>query len=104
MIQSTCPSNNPESQNGRIGSKREVWNIGGIDESVQVIFANQPISVKWAGRTYPVLKVGLHHKYSDGKILYHIFSVVSNNLFFRLSLNTDNLLWRLQEVSDGLPN
>jgi hypothetical protein len=28
---------------------------------------------------------------------------VGDNVFFRLQLNTDNLFWRLQEVSDGLP-
>ena len=75
-----------------------------LDEPVQVVFTNQPISIKWAGRTYPVLKVGLHHKLYKGSTLVHIFSVISNNIFFRLELDTSSLLWRLTEVSDGLPS
>lgn len=63
--------------------------------------AVRPSSVIWAGRTYPIIKVGLHHKLYKGETLVHIYSVVSNNIFFRLELNTDSLLWRLTEVSDG---
>lgn len=64
----------------------------------------KPISVFWAGRTYPILKIGLHHTYRQGRTLYHVFSVVGNNIFFRLVLNTTNLSWRLTEVSDGIPD
>ena len=60
-------------------------------------------SVVWEGRVYPVLKIGLHHTYRQGRTLYHVFSVVSKTLFFRLVLNTENLHWRLEEISDGLP-
>lgn len=84
--------------------------IQSFDEPISVVFTSNsktnvvaPASVVWAGRTYPIIKVGLHHKFHDGKTLFHIFSVVSNNIFFRISLNTDNLFWRMQEVSDGLP-
>jgi hypothetical protein len=64
----------------------------------------RPISLEWSRRTYPVLQVGLRHTYRDGITRHHIFSVVSNNLFFRLNLNADNLSWTLEEVSDGLPD
>lgn len=64
----------------------------------------RPTSVKWSGRTYPIIKLGLHHKYRQGTTLFHVFSVISTNLFFKLTLNTDNLHWILSEVSDGLPD
>jgi hypothetical protein len=74
-----------------------------IDESVSVgIVNNIPKYVVWKGRNYTVDKVGLHHTFSEGKILYHIFSVVAGTVFFRLKLNSENLLWRLEEVSDAI--
>lgn len=62
-----------------------------------------PKWVVWNGRLYPVKKVGLHHTYREGRTLYHVFSVATKALFFRLVLNTDNLHWKLEEISDGLP-
>ena len=62
-----------------------------------------PKWVVWNGRLYPVEKVGLHHTYREGRTLYHVFSVATKSLFFRLVLNTDNLHWKLEEISDGLP-
>lgn len=61
-----------------------------------------PRWVIWNGRMYPVSKVGLHHTFREGRVLYHVFSVISNALFFRLVLNTENLHWRLEEISDGM--
>lgn len=75
-----------------------------ISEPVEVTFAKIPLSVTWAHRTYPVIKLGLHHTYRDGATRHHVFSVVSHDLFFRLNLNTDTLNWTLEEVSDGLPD
>lgn len=63
-----------------------------------------PKWLKWDGKHYSVSKIGLHHTFREGRILYHVFSVVSKTLFFRLVLNTENLLWRLEEISDGLPD
>jgi hypothetical protein len=64
----------------------------------------QPTSVRWDGQEYPITKVGLHHTFREGRTLFHVFSVVGPQLFFRLKLNTDNLFWRLEEISDGLPD
>ncbi|OGM15414.1 hypothetical protein A2985_04880 [Candidatus Woesebacteria bacterium RIFCSPLOWO2_01_FULL_43_11] len=61
-----------------------------------------PKWVIWEGRTYPIEKVGLHHTYRAGRTLFHVFSVASKTLFFRLVLNTDTLHWRLEEISDGM--
>ena len=62
-----------------------------------------PVKVRWDGREYKITKLGLHHNFRVGRTLHHVFSVISGDTFFRLNLNTDNLSWRLEEVSDGLP-
>ena len=64
----------------------------------------RPTAIEWAGRTYPILKLGLHHTYRRGAVRHHVFSVIARGLFFRLNLNTDSLNWTLEEVSDGLPD
>lgn len=66
-------------------------------------WGNVPKVLIWKGRTYRLVKVGLHHTYHKGKTLFHVFSVVSENLFFRLVLNSESLNWTLEEVADGLP-
>jgi hypothetical protein len=74
------------------------------DTPVLVIFGLGVLSLEYAGREYKIEKLGLHHTYRFGRTLYHVFSVTGGGLFFRLVLNTDNLLWRLTEVSDGESN
>jgi hypothetical protein len=63
-----------------------------------------PLKIRWDGREYTITKLGLHHHFRLGRTLHHVFSVISGDTFFRLNLNTDNLSWRLEEVSDGLPD
>ncbi len=72
-----------------------------FDHKVRKVF---PKWLVWNGRLYPILKIGLHHTYREGRILYHVFSVVSRNMFFRLVLNTETLHWELDEIADGLPS
>jgi len=62
-----------------------------------------PKWVIWNGRLYPVVKIGLHHTFRRGSTLFHVFSVASKNLFFRLVFNTETLHWRLEEIADSLP-
>ncbi len=64
----------------------------------------KPQTVLWNNYPHKIMKVGLHHSYRRGETLFHVFSVVSESMFFRLVLNTQNLSWNLEEVSDGLPN
>mgnify|MGYP001606999327 CR=1 FL=1 len=71
-----------------------------FDSKLRRVF---PEIVVWGGRSYPIKKVGLHHTYREGRTLYHVFSVQSLTLFFRLVLNTDSLFWTLEEISDGEP-
>ncbi len=85
--------------------------IQNISESISVsfVFDSQKRSVEpkvlvWNKKLYTVKKVGLHHKFRQGRTLYHVFSVASKNLFFRLVLNTESLHWQLEEISDGLPS
>jgi len=77
-----------------------------IDEEVSVDLAYDcksktasPWLVKWRGRTYKIDKIGLHHQVWDGKTLFHYFSVCAQETFFKLSFNTVNLHWRLDEIS-----
>lgn len=73
-----------------------------IAEPVTVGLVNHmPKYVIWKGRSYPISKIGLHHTFREGQTLYHIFSVLAGSLFLRLRLNTDNLQWRLEEISDN---
>jgi len=62
------------------------------------------IGVLWEGRQYPIVKLGLHHTYRQGRTLYHVFSVAGQTLFFKLVLNTDTLHWTLEEIADDLTN
>lgn len=77
--------------------------------SVSLIFDHKtrkvfPKAVEWEGKTYLINKIGLHHTYRVGKTLYHVFSVESPSLFFRLVLDTDTLHWSVEEIADGEPN
>lgn len=77
--------------------------------SVQTIYDHrqrkvEPRQIFWDGRYFPVTKIGLHHTFREGRTLFHIFSVISQHLSFRLKLDTDTLFWTLEEISDGLAN
>ena len=83
--------------------------ISKINEPVSVVLKFDhklryvtPVKIAWNSKEYPITKVGLHHHFYEGRTLHHVFSVESGGMFFRLLLNTDNLFWTLQEVSDGL--
>lgn len=60
-----------------------------------------PKSVHWDGKDYKVSRIGYHHTYREGQTLIHVFSVDTPSLFFRLKLDTGNLHWTLEEISDG---
>ena len=75
-----------------------------IDEKINVVLANSfPFSIHWRNKDYKVTKVGLWHNLYEGKILFHVFSVLSGTLFFKIKLNTKHLEWTLLETSeDGI--
>ncbi len=60
-----------------------------------------PYKIRWNGREYKITKIGYHHKVLRGKIFHHIFSVCSDELFFRLNFDTETMFWTVEEVSDA---
>lgn len=71
-----------------------------INESVSVkLVSSTPKSLFWRGRVYPITQIGLHHTFWEGKILKHVFSVVSDSIAFKLILDTQTLNWNLEEIS-----
>lgn len=61
----------------------------------------RPSVVIWEGHRYKIVKLGYHHTFRTGKTLFHVFSGVAETIFFKLVLNTDDLSWEVEEVSDG---
>lgn len=75
--------------------------------SVELIFNSKskktfPYRIVWRERLYYIDKIGLHHFFWQGKTLFHVFSVSSGSLFFRLTLNTESLRWELTEVANDI--
>lgn len=63
----------------------------------------KPMQIQWNNRDFRVEEVGMHYQFYEGKKLFHVFSVTSRGMFFKLILDTKNLSWKLSEVADGLP-
>lgn len=57
-----------------------------------------PTRIVWRGKEYHISKLGYHHTVKQGRTLIHIFSVANESTSFRLSLNSETLEWRLQEI------
>lgn len=60
----------------------------------------QPKYIGWRNRIYTVNKLGFHHTYKRGTTLFHVFSVTTETLAFKLLLDTSTLHWLLEEVED----
>ena len=73
-----------------------------INEKVDVGMNKYPRWVKWKNKAYKVKKIGFHHTYREGKVLYHVFSVATESLFMRLLFDTETLDWRLTDVENGI--
>ena len=73
-----------------------------INEKVDVGMNEYPRWVKWKNKIYKVEKIGFHHTYREGKVLYHVFSVATESLFMRLLFDTETLDWRLTDVENGI--
>jgi hypothetical protein len=77
--------------------------------SVELIFDSVkgksfPYRLNWRGSVYTIKTIGLHHSYRTGRTLFHTFSVSDGSLYFRLTFNTENLHWLLDEVADTTVN
>jgi len=78
-----------------------------ISQPVSVLLASdsqikktRPSLLFWRSQKYPINKVAFHHSYRHGQTLFHVYSVLSQNFYFKLVLNTDDLSWLLEEYSD----
>lgn len=74
-----------------------------LSEKIDVGMSKEPKWIKWKNKIYKIEKIGLHHSFRQGRTLYHAYSVATSTLFFRIILDTDSLIWKLEEISDGLP-
>lgn len=65
-----------------------------------------PHTISWRNQEYQVGKIGYHHTVREGQTLHHIFELVDKqeSLWFRLNLDTSNLHWKLEAISDGHAN
>ncbi len=63
-----------------------------------------PYLLSWQHKDYRVGKIGYHHTVRDGQTLHHIYELVDKDetLWFRLNLDTSNLHWTLEVISDGV--
>ncbi len=75
-----------------------------FSEKIEVVFEKEPKIFVWRRRKYWVKQIGLHHTYRQGRKLMHVYSLIANNLFFRLELDSESLDWKLTEIADGLPD
>ena len=82
--------------------------IEDINEKVSVSLAFdakersvRPYLLKWHGDIKKITKVGYHHRFMQGKVLQHVFTVSDGTMTYRLRLDTDSLHWTLERISDG---
>ena len=57
--------------------------------------------IRWRGREYHIVKHAYHYKVWEGRTRVHKFAVSTGGMDFRLTYDTENLFWILEEVSDG---
>jgi len=82
-----------------------------INEKISVITSYNretgiimPKKIRWQGRDYLINRLTYYHRARMGRVLLHIFHVTDGQLDFRLQLNSENLIWTLEEICDGNPN
>ena len=83
--------------------------IESIHEKIEVItrflLLPKPVTeiykIRWGGREYMIIKLAYHYKVWEGRTRVHKFAVSTGTLDLRLTYDTENLFWTLEEVSDG---
>lgn len=60
--------------------------------------------IKWQNRTYSIKKQVYAYRRREGRNVDHVFHVASDTLHFKIVLNTENLSFWLEEISDGHTN
>ena len=59
-----------------------------------------PKKIRWRNRNYLINNLAYYHRVRQGRNIIHVFNVTDGNLDFRLSLNSENLHWTLEEIYD----
>lgn len=79
-----------------------------VGEKVSVIASfnretgkTEPRKMRWQGRDYVFKKYAYQRKSRVGRDLIHTFYASTEGMDFKLNLNTDNLIWTLEEITDG---
>jgi hypothetical protein len=82
-----------------------------VNETISVITVfdkdkktNIPYKIRWNNQVYKISKLAYYHQIRDGQKIQHIYHVTDGRIDFRLRLDSQNLNWFLEEVSDGLVN
>ncbi len=76
-----------------------------LNDVVDVICSGSklnPIGIIWKRQKYKITKLGYHHTFTNGNALCHVFSVVSNKIFFKLVFNSKTLMWNLESTYEEL--
>lgn len=78
-----------------------------INEKVSIVTVynhktglTMPKKIRWKNRDYLIKNLAYYHRIRQGTNTIHIFNVTDGNLDFRLSLNSENLHWTLEEIYD----
>ncbi len=78
-----------------------------VDEIVEVVTVFKkdralPVLLKWGGREYKIKSIDFVHQTHEGETLIHHFAISDSSNSFKLSFNTANLRWTLEQVySEG---
>ena len=64
----------------------------------------KPLRVKWKQKAYSIRKIDYVFREKRGRILFHVFSCLTDTLFFKLCFDTESLIWSVEEISDGEPD
>lgn len=88
--------NTDETMNEIIHEKVSV--ITSYDRLKGLVF---PRKMRWQGRVYTFTNLSYYYKKREGRNIIHIFHVTDGSVDFKLRLDTENLHWTLEEVTDG---
>jgi len=84
-----------------------------INEEVSVVMyysarlkQAKPHILHWQNTDYDLGKVDYYHNFMDGQTKMHVYELTDKQetVHFRLRLDSSNLHWILEAVSDGLAN
>jgi len=79
-----------------------------VNEKISVVMVSSkkhnkayPYKMRWKEREIVFSETTYHHMIREGRLVSHIFHTTDKITDYKLSFDTQNLSWRLLEVSDG---